>query len=184
MAVSSIANLFSFFNPSKPPIPKPPTLQFPLSAGDSLSSSRPNDDSSSMVVSSNDNHNYPILPISSSDSDFSAVVCPSLAYANMLYFRSAYNVQVIVGDNEPEEKLLSRFRREVMKAGVIQECKRRRYFENAQDEKKRRSRDAARRNRRRYLAPFVLLFFFSLCINCRELFSTLFYLYVGYLLES
>lgn len=52
-------------------------------------------------------------------------------------------------DNEPEEKLLGRFRREVMKAGVIQECKRRRYFENKQEEKKRKTREAAKRNRRR-----------------------------------
>ncbi|KAK6153157.1 hypothetical protein DH2020_012796 [Rehmannia glutinosa] len=77
------------------------------------------------------------------------VVCPSLAYANTLYFRSAYNVQVIVDGNEPEEKLLGRFRREVMRAGVIQECKRRRFFENKQDEKKRKTREAAKRNRRR-----------------------------------
>ncbi|MTV29204.1 30S ribosomal protein S21, partial [Nitriliruptoraceae bacterium ZYF776] len=46
-------------------------------------------------------------------------------------------------------KLLGRFRREVMKAGVIQECKRRRYFENKQEEKKRKHREAAKRNRRR-----------------------------------
>ncbi|KAL0331861.1 UNVERIFIED_CONTAM: 30S ribosomal protein S21, chloroplastic [Sesamum calycinum] len=78
-----------------------------------------------------------------------SVVCPSLAYANTMFFRSAYNVQVIVDDNEPEEKLLGRFRREVMRAGVIQECKRRRFFENKQDEKKRKSREAAKRNRRR-----------------------------------
>lgn len=76
------------------------------------------------------------------------MICPSLAYANVLFFKSAYNVQVIVDDNEPEERLLGRFRREVMKAGVIQEVKRRRYFENKQDEKKRRTRDAAKRNKR------------------------------------
>ena len=59
-------------------------------------------------------------------------------------------MQVIVDDNEPEERLLGRFRREVMRAGVIQECKRRRFFENKQDEKKRRTRDAAKRNKRRF----------------------------------
>lgn len=79
-------------------------------------------------------------------------MCPSLAYANTLYFRSAYNVQVLVDDGEPEERLINRFRREVMRAGVIQEVKRRRYFENKQDEQKRRTRDAAKRNsRRRFL---------------------------------
>lgn len=65
-------------------------------------------------------------------------------------------------DNEPEEKLLNRFRREVMRAGVIQECKRRRFFENKQDEKKRKTREAAKRNRRR----FAFSFFFSLFFLC------------------
>ncbi|KAM3364091.1 30S ribosomal protein S21, chloroplastic [Capsicum galapagoense] len=130
MAVSSIGNLFSLFTPSKPPPPPPksPSLQFTTT------------------------HSRPKL-VSSSDSDVTSVVCPSLAYANTLYFRSAYNVQVIVDDNEPEEKLLGRFRREVMKAGVIQECKRRRFFENKQDKDKRKSREAARRNRRRRGPP-------------------------------
>ncbi|MQK21533.1 30S ribosomal protein S21 [Escherichia coli] len=80
-------------------------------------------------------------------------MCPSLAYANTLFFKSAYNVQVVVGDDEPEERLLNRFRREVMKAGVIQECKRRRYYENKQDEKKRKSREAAKRNSRSRRRP-------------------------------
>ncbi|XP_060193330.1 uncharacterized protein LOC132622696 isoform X1 [Lycium barbarum] len=111
MAVSSIANLFSLFTPSKPP----PTPKIPC---------------------------FSPLQVSSSTS----VVYPSLANANTLFFRSAYNVQVIVDDNEHEERLIGRFRREVMRAGVIQECKRRRYFENSQDEKKRRTRDAAKRN--------------------------------------
>lgn len=63
-------------------------------------------------------------------------------------------------DNESEERLVNRFRREVMRTGVIQECKRRRYFENKQDEKKRRTRDAAKRNKKRFcLNPPVLLLF-------------------------
>lgn len=81
-----------------------------------------------------------------------SVVCPSLAYANTLFFRSGYNVQVIVDDNEPEEKLLNRFRREVMRAGIIQESKRRKFHENKQDEKKRKTREAAKRNRRRSIS--------------------------------
>lgn len=88
-------------------------------------------------------------------SELSSVMCPSLAYASTLFFRSAYNVQVVVADNEPEERLLNRFRREVMRAGVIQECKRRRFFENAQDEKKRKTREAAKRNRKRFLIPIA-----------------------------
>lgn len=74
---------------------------------------------------------------------------PSLRHANLLFFKSAYNVQVVVEENEHEEALLRRFRREVLKAGVIQECKRRRFFENRHDEKKRKARDAAKRNSRR-----------------------------------
>ncbi|KAG6656637.1 hypothetical protein CIPAW_04G036000 [Carya illinoinensis] len=53
-----------------------------------------------------------------------------------------------------EERLLNRFRREVMRAGVIHECKRRRFFENKQDEKKRRNREAVKRNKKRPL-PFL-----------------------------
>ncbi|XP_059304118.1 small ribosomal subunit protein bS21c-like isoform X2 [Lycium ferocissimum] len=74
---------------------------------------------------------------------------PSLSFSNILFFKSAYNVQVIPGENEPEEKLIGRFRREVLRAGVIQESKRRRFFESTQEKKKRKSRDAARRNRKR-----------------------------------
>lgn len=81
-------------------------------------------------------------------------MCPSLAFSNTLFFRSAYNVQVLVDENEPEERLLNRFRREVMRAGVIQECKRRRFFENSQDKEKRKSREAAKRNSRRRRPQF------------------------------
>lgn len=106
----------------------------------------------------------------SSSAELSSVICPAAAYANTLFFKSAYNVQVIVDDNEPEEKLLNRFRREVMRAGVIQECKRRRFFENKQDEKKRKSREAAKRNKRRsgfFSCSFdFLFFFFFLVIVC------------------
>lgn len=66
-------------------------------------------------------------------------------------------MQVVVDENEPEERLLNRFRREVMRAGVIQECKRRRFFETKQDEKKRKTREAAKRNRRRF--PFYSFVF-------------------------
>ncbi|CAL9206368.1 unnamed protein product [Musa hybrid cultivar] len=81
---------------------------------------------------------------------------PSLALANLFYARGGYyNAQVVVGEDEPEEVLLRRFKREVMKAGVIQECKRRRWFENEQEKKKRKARDAARRNRKRRYQPKV-----------------------------
>ncbi|GMN74668.1 hypothetical protein TIFTF001_052427 [Ficus carica] len=78
-----------------------------------------------------------------------AVVFPSVANSNSLFFKSAYNVQVIAEENEPEERLLNRFRKEVFRAGVLQECRRRRFFENTHDKRKRKSREAARRNRKR-----------------------------------
>ncbi|KAI3463104.1 hypothetical protein Pfo_019767 [Paulownia fortunei] len=145
-ATSSIANLFSFFAPSpQSPPPKSPPSQLSLSSSAATSSSSSTKDRWTPLISSNEFQPSP----SCSSSEVMSVVCPSLAYANTLFFRSAYNVQVVVDDNEPEEKLLGRFRREVMRAGVIQECKRRRFFENKQDEKKRKTREAAKRNRRR-----------------------------------
>ncbi|MCD7464351.1 hypothetical protein HAX54_052553 [Datura stramonium] len=93
----------------------------------------------------------PILKLNKDNSDhFPDHLFPSLSFSNILFFKSAYNVQVIAGENEPEEKLIGRFRREVLRAGVIQESKRRRFFESTQEKKKRKSRDAARRNRKRY----------------------------------
>ncbi|KAL0461775.1 UNVERIFIED_CONTAM: 30S ribosomal protein S21, chloroplastic [Sesamum latifolium] len=136
---SSIPNLFSFFTSTKPPPPSQLFLYKTQSKLLTLSSCTK--DRWAPLISSNE--------IQTSPSEIMSVVCPSLAYANTLFFRSAYNVQVIVDDNEPEEKLLGRFRREVMRAGVIQECKRRRFFENKHEEKKRKSREAAKRNRRR-----------------------------------
>ncbi|CAN1273427.1 30S ribosomal protein S21, chloroplastic [Linum perenne] len=73
----------------------------------------------------------------------------SVAYPSLTFDSSPYNVEIIVEEDEPEERLLGRFRREVYRAGIIQECRRRRYFENKQDEKKRRTREAAKKNRMR-----------------------------------
>ncbi|AQK60194.1 30S ribosomal protein S21, chloroplastic [Zea mays] len=60
-----------------------------------------------------------------------------------------FNVQILVDENEGEESIFRRFRREVMRAGVLQEIKRRRRYESKTDEKKRKAREAGRRNRRR-----------------------------------
>eukprot|EP01018_Ginkgo_biloba_P022839 Gb_06546 [translate_table: standard] len=81
--------------------------------------------------------------------DIMKALNPSMPYANIMCFKGGYNAQIFVGENEPDDSMLRRFRREVMKAGVIQECRRRKYFETKQDVKKRKSRDAARRNSRR-----------------------------------
>lgn len=101
--------------------------------------------------------------------------CPSISLKapentrnrNELFITSmgTYNVQVIVEENEHEERLLSRFRREVMRAGVIQESKRRRFFENPHDKKKRKSREAAKRNSKRFDSfYFVLIVVHFVCI--------------------
>lgn len=159
MATSSIANLFSFFTPSRPPqLPPSPVLRFPpahLSAVASPSSLSTHSGWAPVVLT-NEAQSSP-----SCSADVTSVVCPSLAYANTMFFRSAYNVQVIVAEKEPEERLVGRFKREVMRAGVIQECKRRRYFENKQEEKKRKTREAAKRNRRRFLS--LILFAHDCC---------------------
>ncbi|KAJ9135485.1 hypothetical protein P3X46_032665 [Hevea brasiliensis] len=141
MAASlSLSNFLSFLLPSNPPPKTSPQLSF-SSPPTQLLSRKSNDKLIPLV--GQQSHS------GSLSADLSSVICPSLAYANTLFFKSAYNVQVIVDENEPEERLLNRFRREVLRAGVIQECKRRRFFENKQDEKKRKSREAAKRNKKR-----------------------------------
>ncbi|XP_039120916.1 30S ribosomal protein S21, chloroplastic-like [Dioscorea cayenensis subsp. rotundata] len=89
------------------------------------------------------------LSISVDDRDAAMRTCfPALACANLLHFKSGYyNVEVAVGEDEPEEVLLRRFRRAVMKTGIIREFRRRMFFENAQAKKKRKSREAVLKNR-------------------------------------
>ncbi|XP_054822478.1 30S ribosomal protein S21, chloroplastic-like isoform X2 [Prosopis cineraria] len=86
------------------------------------------------------------LRLSQSSSGWSSMVTANDLPESSPSFSSLH---VIVGDNEPEDRLLSRFRKEVLKAGVLQECKRRRFFESQQDKRKRKSREAAKKNRRR-----------------------------------
>ncbi|XP_047170211.1 30S ribosomal protein S21, chloroplastic [Vigna umbellata] len=144
-ASSTINNFLSFFLPTKPPPPStPPPIQFnPTTSSPSQKPSQP------LIAQYDPSSSSSSSTSSSSCSELSSVICPSMAYTNTLFFQSPYNVQVVVAQDEPEERLLNRFRREVLKAGVIQECRRRRYFENKQEEKKRKSREAAKRNRKR-----------------------------------
>ena len=144
MAASSpLSNFFSFLLPKKPlPQPKLPPFQVPVISSPAESQTQKSRDGRVSLVAQ-ESH--------SASSSLSSVICPSLAYSNTLFFKSAYNVQVVVDDNESEERLLNRFRREVMRAGVIQECKRRRYHENTQEKKKRKNREAAKRNRKRFV---------------------------------
>nr|XP_043607975.1 30S ribosomal protein S21, chloroplastic-like [Erigeron canadensis]XP_043607976.1 30S ribosomal protein S21, chloroplastic-like [Erigeron canadensis] len=96
-------------------------------------------------------HNPIITPIT--NNDIQSLVYPSLAFSNTLFFKTPYNVQVIVAPDESEESLIGRFRREVFRANVIQECKRRKFFETNQEKRKRKVRDAARRRARRRPRP-------------------------------
>ena len=154
--MASLSSFFSFLLPSKPPPPKPhqPFIASSPSpsnhAAPQFQTLKSRDGSVALNPQQGPNHSEPL------SAELASVICPSLAYANTMFFRSAYNVQVVVDDNEPEERLLNRFRREVMRAGVIQECKRRRFFENTQDVRKRKTREAAKRNRRRSLSTISL----------------------------
>ncbi|XP_060667524.1 small ribosomal subunit protein bS21c-like [Ziziphus jujuba] len=141
LASFCLPNFVSFlFLPTKPPTkPKTPPAQLPLSFP---ILKQPKNGGCLSLVAQESNSSW-------SSSSISSVICPSLAYSNTLFFSSTYNVQVVVNDNWSEEKLLSEFRRKVMKAGVIQECKRRRFFENKREAKKRKIREAAKRNSRR-----------------------------------
>ncbi|KAF5807031.1 putative ribosomal protein S21 [Helianthus annuus] len=96
----------------------------------------------------------PITPlIHNTSNNIHSLLYPSLAYSYKLFFKTPYNVQVIVGPDESEESLIGRFRREVFRANIIQECKRRRFFETNQEMRKRKIRDAARRRSRRRQRP-------------------------------
>ncbi|MCO5609574.1 hypothetical protein L7F22_063804 [Adiantum nelumboides] len=70
---------------------------------------------------------------------------PSLQFANMMWFKGPYNTQIFVGENEPADSVVKRFRRAVMQAGVISECRRRRFFETPQEITKRKRQAAQRR---------------------------------------
>ncbi|CAH9112345.1 unnamed protein product [Cuscuta epithymum] len=143
MAVSSIFSLLSF-SPSHPP-----SLRASLSPYHSSPVYNTAKDGWAQPVKTSV-HQRCTSPLHSSPSDnfdLAPAVFPSLTHPNTPY-SSAYNAEVIVEENEPEERLINRFRREVMKTGLIYECRRRRFFENKQEEKKRKSREAAKRNSR------------------------------------
>eukprot|EP00978_Attheya_sp_CCMP212_P001882 scaffold3902_cov53-Attheya_sp.AAC.1 len=57
------------------------------------------------------------------------------------------DVKISVGDGEPIESALRRFKREVNKSGHLMELRHKRYFENTQEKKKRKIVQA--RNRKR-----------------------------------
>jgi ribosomal protein S21 len=89
------------------------------------------------------------------------VADPSLQYANMMWFRGSYNAQVFVGEDEPADSVVRRFRKAVMMAGVIPECRRRRFFETPQDIVKRKQQNARRKKPR-----FSSIITTSLLLSC------------------
>jgi small subunit ribosomal protein S21 len=54
--------------------------------------------------------------------------------------------QVLIGQNEPIESALRRFKRQVAKAGIYTDFKKHQFFETPQEKKKRK--DATRRRQR------------------------------------
>ncbi|CAK9194063.1 unnamed protein product [Sphagnum jensenii] len=91
--------------------------------------------------------------IAASSSVEMTIVDPSLQYANLMWFRGSYNAQVFVGEDEPADSVVRRFRKAVMMAGVIPECRRRRFFETPQDIVKRKQQNARRKKPRRFTGP-------------------------------
>ncbi|KAH0843424.1 hypothetical protein HID58_092033 [Brassica napus] len=82
------------------------------------------------------------------------VAYPSLANANLVFFKSGnYNVEVVPKDGETEEQLVNDFKRSVFRAGVLQETRRRRFFESAQEKRKRKTKEAAKKYRKRRPNP-------------------------------
>lgn len=54
-------------------------------------------------------------------------------------------ITVVVGDGEPIESALRRFKRQVNKSGHLMELRHKRYFENPQERKKRKVKEARMR---------------------------------------
>jgi small subunit ribosomal protein S21 len=57
------------------------------------------------------------------------------------------SVKIDVGEGEPVESALRRFKREVNKSGHMMELRHRRYFENSQEKIKRKVKEARMRKR-------------------------------------
>jgi len=95
-----------------------------------------------------------LLPSSSSGfttTNFRNVSFSTIAYPTLSAKYSNYKAEIVItDDDEPEDQIINRFRKEVIMAGVFQECRRRRFFETPQDKIKRKAREAAKRNRKRY----------------------------------
>ncbi|BDA41078.1 g6175 [Coccomyxa elongata] len=66
---------------------------------------------------------------------------------------NTYHIEVLVGEDEPPENALKRFRWASKSTGVVQEARRRQHFENTQDEKKRRLKDGHMKKSKKWIPP-------------------------------
>eukprot|EP00249_Psilotum_nudum_P012459 c23798_g1_i1 orf=620-1126(-) len=82
-----------------------------------------------------------------SSQSISTTLCPSLPFANLLWFGRCYNAQIVVSESEPADAMVKRFRREVLQSGAVAEYRRRRFFETPQEMKKRKQRSVAQRRK-------------------------------------
>uniref|UniRef100_A0A7I4C1X2 Plastid ribosomal protein S21 n=1 Tax=Physcomitrium patens TaxID=3218 RepID=A0A7I4C1X2_PHYPA len=88
------------------------------------------------------------LSVNHGEASVMSVLHPGLEHVNVMYFKGTYNTQVFVGEDEPADSVVRRFRKAVMAAGVIPECRRRRYHETPQDIVKRKQKESHRRKAR------------------------------------
>jgi len=72
-------------------------------------------------------------------------------------------IKVDVGDGEPIESALRRFKREVNKSGHLMELRHKRYFENPQQKKKRKVKEGRIRKK---VSVFCPIFFFCVLSFC------------------
>ncbi|KAG7539026.1 Ribosomal protein S21 [Arabidopsis suecica] len=88
------------------------------------------------------------------DDVINRVAYPSLANASLVFFKSGYyNVEVVPKEGESEEQLLNDFKRSCFRAGVLQESRRRRFFESSQEKRIRKTKEAAKKYRKRRPNP-------------------------------
>lgn len=57
------------------------------------------------------------------------------------------NIKVVIGDGEPVESALRRFKREISKSGHLMDLRHKRYFESTQEKKKRKVKEGRLRKK-------------------------------------
>jgi len=72
---------------------------------------------------------------------------PIVAPTHRVSTELGVKVAVQVGEGEPVESALRRFKREVNKSGHLMELRHKRYFENSQEKKKRKVKEARMRKK-------------------------------------